>query len=175
MGRLFFARYERLTRLVTLELAKEYFHFSAAHFTIFSGSNRERLHGHNFRAAVNICAEVEDSGLCFDYAEIKQLLKSECEALDEYTLIAGLSKHLSISSNDTHYIIGFDQDTLHIPLADVIVLPVRNVSIEELSHYLLQKVIDSHLLETSTGIKSVEIKVSSGPNQWASSHWQKRT
>ena len=39
---------------VTIRLAKENMKFSAAHFTIFSASERERLHGHNFRVEVDI-------------------------------------------------------------------------------------------------------------------------
>ena len=37
-----------MTQLTTIELSKEYLKFSAGHFTVFSATERERLHGHNF-------------------------------------------------------------------------------------------------------------------------------
>jgi len=74
--------------LASIEIEKSYLHFSAAHFTIFSATNRERLHGHNWRLAVEITGEVGDEGLCFDYAIYKKILKDLCAKYDEYTLIA---------------------------------------------------------------------------------------
>ena len=52
---------------VTIRLAKENMKFSAAHFTIFNASERERLHGHNFRVEVDIEARMLGNGMCFDY------------------------------------------------------------------------------------------------------------
>ena len=73
-----------MERLTTIEIAKEYLHFSAAHFTIFSATNRERLHGHNFFVAANITAVVLDNGMCFNYCQLKDDLRELCSALDEY-------------------------------------------------------------------------------------------
>ena len=52
-----------MSRLTTIEIAKQYLHFSAAHFTIFNATERERLHGHNFRIAVAITGEVDNLSL----------------------------------------------------------------------------------------------------------------
>ena len=44
-------------RTTTLELYKEEMKFSAGHFTIFSATERENLHGHNFSVYVAPCAD----------------------------------------------------------------------------------------------------------------------
>ncbi len=41
-----------------IEITKEALHFAAAHFTLFSATERENLHGHNFYVALEIEAEV---------------------------------------------------------------------------------------------------------------------
>ena len=41
-------------KLGRIEIAKQALNFSAAHFTIFSQTEREDLHGHNFRWNVNL-------------------------------------------------------------------------------------------------------------------------
>jgi hypothetical protein len=41
-------------RRTVIEIQKEYLHFSAAHFTIFSATVRENLHGHNFHVGAQL-------------------------------------------------------------------------------------------------------------------------
>src|SRR5678809_1048521 len=51
----------------SIELAKEYFKFSAAHFLIFPDGSSERLHGHNYRVRVEIEASLTRHGLVLDF------------------------------------------------------------------------------------------------------------
>ena len=66
-----------------IEISKEYLNFSVGHFTIFSKSHRENLHGHNYRLAATIDAPVEREGLTFDYNLIKKTIKALCDEIDE--------------------------------------------------------------------------------------------
>ena len=45
-----------MERLTTLYIDKESHKFSAAHYTIFSATERERLHGHNYSVSARIVA-----------------------------------------------------------------------------------------------------------------------
>ena len=56
-----------LARLTTLHIEKEAHKFSAAHYTIFSATERERLHGHNYFVSVRIVATMGDNGFSADY------------------------------------------------------------------------------------------------------------
>ena len=73
--------------LSTIEVGGESIKFCAAHFTIFSGDERERLHGHNFLVRVAVTAPVGADGLAFNYREIKTRIRDLCNELDEYTLL----------------------------------------------------------------------------------------
>ena len=97
-----------MARFTTIEICKEFMHFSAAHFTIFSQTERERLHGHNFRVAVRVVAPVDDNGLCFNYKIIKDHIRDLCIELDEYTLLPGNSPYLNIIRENAHYRVEFD-------------------------------------------------------------------
>ena len=44
--------------LIRIELSKEYLNFSAGHFTIFSATERENLHGHNFQVRGAVTAAI---------------------------------------------------------------------------------------------------------------------
>ena len=52
-------------QITTIELFKEDMKFSAAHYTIFSATERETLHGHNFNVHAAITAQIHDLGMLF--------------------------------------------------------------------------------------------------------------
>ncbi|MEM8547110.1 MAG: 6-carboxytetrahydropterin synthase, partial [Pseudomonadota bacterium] len=113
-----------MTRHTTIHIRNQYLKFSAAHFTIFSATERERLHGHNFAVTADIKAPVSDEGLCFDYNVFKKVLRELCDGLDEYTLIAGESPHLTITTGDDEHQVTFAEQTLKLLKTDTIIMPL---------------------------------------------------
>ncbi|MBT8140358.1 MAG: 6-carboxytetrahydropterin synthase [Gammaproteobacteria bacterium] len=159
------------TRYTTIEISKQDLKFSAAHFTVFSATERERLHGHNFRVRAELCAPVDDNGLCFDYQQIKSRLRKLCKSLDEYMLLPEHSPHLKITSNTDTYSVAFAEETLQFNHSDTLLLPIHNTTVEELSYYLLQVLRKSDNFLIEQRITSLTIAVSSGDGQWGSSRW----
>lgn len=160
-------------KLTTITIEKQYLHFSIAHFTIFSATERERLHGHNVRIAVEITGAINDNGLCFDYAIYKNELKALCARFDEYTLIAEQSPHLTISEEGDYYHVVHNGVDMPLLKTDTLLLPIRNITIEELSHYLLGELLGDFSLVNELEVQSMTMRVSSGSNQWASAHWER--
>lgn len=160
-----------MTKQATITIAKQAQHFSSAHFTIFSASSRERLHGHNFRLAVSIAGDVDDNGLCFDYAVYKKIIKDICLKYDEYTLIAENSPYLTITSDDEFYYVEHNKIVMPLLKTDTILLPILNVTIEELAHYLLSEMLGDHTTIDQLKINAFEVRISSGPDQWGIADW----
>lgn len=158
-------------RLTTIKLAKEYMKFSAAHFTIFSAQERERLHGHNFTVRAEILTPVREDGLAFNYRIYKDKLKAVCQKLDEYVLIPRESPYLDIEEETEQYRIRFNNETLFFPKSDTLLLPIRNSTVEEYSYYLLNCLLESSTDLVDLDIHKITIEVSSGPGQSGSSEW----
>ena len=158
-------------RLTTIRLAKEYLKFSAAHFTIFSAQERERLHGHNFLVSAEIDAAADDNGMCFNYGLFKNLIEECCQELDEYLLIPELSPHLQISEENNNYRVEFNGEIMLFLKSDTRLLPVKNSTVEEYSYYLLQRLLTLEPNFSQFDIRRIEISVSSGPGQSGSSEW----
>lgn len=161
-----------MTRITTIELSKEYLKFSAAHFTIFSATERERLHGHNFAVRAKITAPVGDNGMTFSYKLFKQKLESLCAELDEYLILPTQSPYLKVSEQGAKVQADFNDETMEFLASDVLLLPIRNATVEEYSHYLLDKLLEDQALLGEYGVQGLEIGVSSGPGQWGSSCWE---
>ncbi|MCG6897506.1 MAG: 6-carboxytetrahydropterin synthase [Thiocapsa sp.] len=157
--------------LTRIEISKEYLNFSAGHFTIFSGGDRENLHGHNFQVRCHVTAAVGADGLAFDYVMLKRVLKELCDALDERLLLPEQSPHLRIESADGMVIAWFGKERLTFLERDVLVLPIRNVTIEELAGLLLERLRCRPEL-AGLDLREIELGVSSGSGQWAFSSWE---
>ena len=162
-----------MEQLTTIEISKEYLKFSAAHFTVFSATDRERLHGHNFKVAAKVTAPVGPNGMCFSYRILKDKLEALCASLDEYLLLSAESPHLVISEDGGDYLVGFNGETMRFLKADTLLLPVRNATVEEYSRYILERLLEDRDLIDGYDIREVGIKVSSGPGQWGSARWKK--
>ena len=162
-----------MNRYTTIELQKQDMHFSAAHFTIFSETERERLHGHNFYVAAEITGLVKSDGLCFDYVGVKKTLRKLCKSYDEYTLLPAYSPYLRTESEGDYLVAVFNGQRLYFLSDEVLLLPVYNVTIEELADMLLQELLQSDELMAQGDISRLVIKVSSGPGQWGCSVWER--
>ena len=158
-------------RLTTIDISKENFKFSGAHFTVFSSTERERLHGHNFKVRAEVVAPVDDNGLCFNYQEIKVRLRAICDELDEYVLLPGLSPHLSISQSGTTVTATFNNQVMSFLASDTLVLPIRNTTVEEFSHMIINMLVEKDDFFVVNDVRRMKISVSSGDGQWGSSVW----
>lgn len=162
-----------MPRLSTIELFKEDMNFSAGHFTIFSSTVRENLHGHNYNLYASFTTEIEDEGLSFDYRFYKEKLYHLCQSLDETFLLPGRCKHLTITEKGDYYHANFNGETMLFLRRDVKILPVSNVTVEELSNWFMQQIIANTTELEQNKIRKIKIKVFSGPGQSGSAAWEK--
>lgn len=159
------------TPLTRIEIGKEYLNFSAGHFTLFSATQRENLHGHNFQVRCAATAAVGEDGLAFDYALLKRVLKALCDALDERVLLPERSPYLRLERQGGWVTAWFADERIPFLERDCLTLPVRNVTIEELASLLLERL--RHRPELAgIEIRRLEIGVSSGAGQWAFATWE---
>ena len=157
-----------MEQLTTLYIDKQAHKFSAAHFTIFSANERERLHGHNYSVSARIVAPMGDNGFAADYNVYKSRLAALCEELDEYMILAGDSPHQSIEEDGNSYRVEFAGEQMTFLKRDTLVLPIRNATVEEFSRYLLQRL---RALSKGDDLREIELCVASGPGQKGCSVW----
>lgn len=152
-------------RLTVVEIHKEENSFSAGHFTIFSATEREDLHGHNYYVSLALTVMIDDNGLAFDYRVYKQKLQALCARLDRRFLLPSLSKYLKLEDTGDMWIAHFGAERIPFLKRDVIILPITNVTIEELSHWFLQQLCAEQHMLAAHGIKDITVKVFNGPGQ----------
>jgi 6-pyruvoyltetrahydropterin/6-carboxytetrahydropterin synthase len=159
-----------MEQLTTLYIDKESHKFSAAHYTIFSASERERLHGHNYSVSAKIVAPMGGNGFSADYNVYKNRLAALCNALDEYMLLAGNSPHQVITEQGAYYRVQFAGEEMLFLRCDTLVLPIRNATVEEFSYYLLQRLVQD---SAADDLREIELCVASGPGQKGCANWRR--
>lgn len=118
----------------SIELEKENFKFSAAHFLIFPDGTAERLHGHNYRVFVEIEARLSHHGLVLDFKMVKPIVREICDALDEHWIIPGEHPNLAWNERADGIVeVRYQERYYAAPREDVLVLPINNSSSENLA------------------------------------------
>ena len=140
-------------------LNKETFKFSCTHFTIFGPNSGEKMHGHNYYVSFDLYFNQinSDQGLAVDFNLLKPIIKQVCETLDEHILIAENSPHQKVSKKDQQVIVEFNGKHYSLPQQDTLILPLVNISSEELARYLAGLFIQS--APTDVGLVRVETTI----------------
>ncbi len=121
----------------SIELEKESFKFSAAHFLIFPDGSAERLHGHNYRVYAEVDAALSRFGLVIDFTMVKPVIREMCDELDEHWIVPGRHHELSVEEREDGSIeVRYRERIYSAPREDVLVLPINNTSAENLATYL---------------------------------------
>ena len=145
--------------------------FDSAHFTIFSKTSRENLHGHNYSVAIKLITDYPKDGLNFDYRQYREMILKHCQQLDKTLLLPLHSPFLEIQENDKYVICTFNNKEMPFLTEDITLLPISNITIEELSRWFLTKILENKQQLSSDKIQKITVQVFNSPAQSASVSW----
>jgi 6-pyruvoyltetrahydropterin/6-carboxytetrahydropterin synthase len=152
----------------TLHLAKQNFKFSAAHFLIFDEQHAERLHGHNYQVKVDIKAPSEEElhaeGYFIDFNVFKKYIKARLDVWDEIVLLPKNHPDMKFKTTDKSLEVTFRDRFYVFPKNEVILLPVSNTSVENLSKILALEFYEEF---KKYGVQKVRVSVEETRGQGA--------
>ena len=159
----------------TIDLFRNDMKFSVAHFTIFSSTLRERIHGHNYYLRVRLRASVGELGLAFDYRDIRKILIGKCKFLNESFLLPTKSKFLLVeeSLSKDSIKVTFNKKTMSLLKEDVTLLPLSNISSEALSSWFLSELLKNDEMIKENEISMIETMISTTQGHSSSAVWRK--
>ncbi|HQR02915.1 MAG: 6-carboxytetrahydropterin synthase [Proteobacteria bacterium] len=158
--------------LRTVQIRKDYLKFSAGHFTLFDDGSRERLHGHDYLVSLELDIVYGDSGIGVDYRLIKPVLREVCDEIDEYVLLP-TTPRIVVRSKAGQLAFTVDGVEFSIPAAGVKLLPIPNITVEELSGYVLDQLLARTPVTLMQPIVRLAVTVEAGPGQSGSSTWRR--
>ena len=150
-----------------IRIARAEHKFSVAHMTVFPDGTKERLHGHNYTVACEVEVASVDFAHMIPFAAIKRVLAEICSTFKERVLIARDNKFLAIVRDDAVEIeLTLCGQRYVFPRADVLLLPIDNVSAEALAAHVAETVRAQLQLDASNA-RSISCTVEESPGQGA--------
>jgi 6-pyruvoyltetrahydropterin/6-carboxytetrahydropterin synthase len=159
----------------TVRVSKDYLVFCAGHFITYDGDTCERLHGHNYRVAVEIVGGLDENYYLFDFIALKRQAQKLTDALDHRMLLPTESRHIRVEERDGGVHVRYKDRAWMFPREDCVLLPIANTTAELLGRYIGLKLLDvlrrDHRFEPE--ILRVEVEESFG--QAATFEWTKES
>lgn len=157
--------------ITTVELQKESMKFSAGHTTIFSATEREALHGHQYSVYLALTTRIEDNGMTFDYRYYKEQIHLLCRQLNQTFLMPEHSPFLQHEEDEDYHYFIFNHKRIPFLKEDVTLLPLTNITVEELSRWFVMELLKDKKALAQHRIERLVVKVFSAPGQSASHAW----
>lgn len=151
-----------------VRLEKEHHVFSAAHFITFNRDVCERLHGHNYRVAVEVEGPLDENQYVIDFIALRDELKNLTDELDHRVLLPTGHPLIQVTADDREVTAVFTPDGRRwiFPRGDCLLLPISNTTAELLAQYLAKRLFTA--IESRTGVKPHRLTVAVDENhgQW---------
>lgn len=147
-----------------VRVTKDYLVFCAGHFISYDGDKCERLHGHNYRAAVEVEADLDDNHYVFDFIALKQRTKAITDELDHHMLLATRNKHIAVEQGPKSVHVRYKDHEWLFPRGDCVLLPIENTTAELLARYIAERLLDDLRRQHNfqPGILRVDVEESFG-------------
>lgn len=173
--------------MLSIDGSRSGLRFSATHM-IPKHHKCSRIHGHTYIISTKIHGDVDEDSLVMDFGVIKKCLKAIAEELDHSLMVATMNKYTNIIDLDTLEAVSTHTDETSVaknpfpgyleiiicekhyivPKEDVRLLDIPATTAEELSKYVLNRLLEGS--EFPENVTEVEIGIEEG---WGQGAWAK--
>jgi 6-pyruvoyltetrahydropterin/6-carboxytetrahydropterin synthase len=124
-----------------VRVTKDHLVFCSGHFISYEGDRCERLHGHNYRTAVEIEGELDDNRYVFDFIALKNRTRAITDELDHRMMLPTHNPHIKVDVGPRSIHVRYREREWLFPREDCVLLPVENTTAELLAHYIAQRLL----------------------------------
>lgn len=128
-----------MTERFKVRVTKDHLVFCSGHFISYEGDKCERLHGHNYRTAVEVEGQLDPNHYVFDFIALKNLMRTLTDELDHRMLLATKNPHIRVQESPRSIRVQYREREWVFPREDCVLLPIENTTAELLARYLAQR------------------------------------
>ena len=122
-----------------VHVTKDYLVFCSGHFISYEGDKCERLHGHNYRAAVEVEGVLDENYYVFDFIALKQRTKVITDELDHHMLLPTKNALITLHEEGKSVRVRYGDREWLFPRDDCVLLPIENTTAELLARYIAHR------------------------------------
>ena len=140
-----------------VRVSKDYLVFCSGHFISYEGDKCERLHGHNYRAAVEVEGVLDENHYVFDFIALKNHVRAITDELDHRMMLATKNAHIRVEPGLRGIHVRYGDREWLFPRDDCILLPIENTTAELLAAYVARRLADD--LDRLHGYRAAVLRV----------------
>ena len=147
-------------RRYKVRVTKDSLVFSAGHFITYNGDVCERIHGHNYRVAVEVEGPLDENRYVFDFIALRDLTQAIVNELDHRMLLPDSNPHIRLRPDGPNLRAEYRDRHWSFPADECVVIPVANTTAEMLAVYIgdrLRSAITGRGM-AQPGLLSVEVE-----------------
>jgi 6-pyruvoyltetrahydropterin/6-carboxytetrahydropterin synthase len=122
-----------------VRVTKDHLVFSSGHFISYEGDKCERLHGHNYRTAVEVEGLLDENHYVFDFIALKQRTQAITDELDHRMMLPTQSALIQLALESESIRVRYREREWRFPREDCVLLPIENTTAELLARYIAQR------------------------------------
>lgn len=150
-----------------VRVTKDHLVFSAAHFITFNGNICERLHGHNWRTAVELTGPLDENRYVFDFIALRDAMQKIVNELDHRVLLPTQHAQIRVQSDEREVTATFENRRWVFPREDCMLLPVENTTAEEIAAWIGGRLKGIVVAQPGAKINTLQVEVEENFGQWA--------
>jgi 6-pyruvoyltetrahydropterin/6-carboxytetrahydropterin synthase len=143
-----------------VSVEKDYLVFAAGHFITY-GDLCETLHGHNYRARVELEGTLDENAYVFNFVTLKRMMRELVNELDHRMLLPLQNPRLSVRETGDEVEVTYrDRSRRYVfPRADCVLLPIPNTTAEMLAYHLACRVKEELAPLAVTNLTAISVEV----------------
>jgi 6-pyruvoyltetrahydropterin/6-carboxytetrahydropterin synthase len=150
-----------------VRVTKDHLVFSAAHFITFNGNVCERLHGHNWRTAVELTGPLDENHYVFDFIALRDAMQSIVNELDHRVLLPANHPLIRVTESEREVEASFEDRRWVFPREDCVILPVENTTAELIARWIGGRLRPTVQSGYGPAVSMMRIEVEENFGQWA--------
>lgn len=149
-----------------VDVSKEQFIFSAAHFITFAGDICERIHGHNYAVRASVEGPLDQNRYVVDFIALRDAVLEETQSLDHHVILPRDHAEIKVGSDERETTATFRDRRWVFPNEDCVILPVINTTAEEIARVIALRMIEKTREKFGNALTSIEVAVDENCGQW---------
>jgi 6-pyruvoyltetrahydropterin/6-carboxytetrahydropterin synthase len=152
--------------LYRVRVTKDHLVFAAAHF-ITIGDDCERIHGHNWRVAVDVAGPLDENQYVVDFLALRDGLQAIVAELDHSMLTPLHHPTLNVTLGESEVEIRHGRRRWVFPKEECRLLPIQQTTAELLAGWIGRRLLE-RLGPAAARLTELVISVEENFGQWAS-------
>lgn len=150
-----------------VRVTKDHLVFSAAHFITFNGNICERLHGHNWRVAVELAGPLDPNHYVFDFIALRDTAQAIVAELDHSLLLPTRHPQIRVEAGEREVEVRFEDRRWILPREDCRLLPVANTTAELLADWFAGELLQRLPAADLARMTELQVEIEENFGQWA--------